>query len=62
MVVIPLAAMVLPIALILLAVLADIAALCWVLYRLWHDEWSARVWNWAESHMMRPMKRIAHAG
>ena len=36
MVVVPLAAMVIPIALILLAVLADVIALGWAFYRLWH--------------------------
>jgi hypothetical protein len=59
-VVIPLAAMIVPIALILLAVLADIVALCWALYRLWHDEWSLRIWDFAEAHVFGPVKRMAH--
>ena len=42
-VVIPLAAMVIPIVLILLAVLVDILFLGWWLFRMWHDEWAARV-------------------
>jgi hypothetical protein len=56
---IPLAALVLPIVLILLAVLVDIAALLWALYRLWHDEWSVRVWSYARGHIVRPVKRLA---
>jgi hypothetical protein len=30
-----------PIAVLLLALVLDAVALVWVLYRLWHDEWSA---------------------
>jgi hypothetical protein len=43
--VIPLGAMVVPIVLILLAVVVDVGAVMWALYRLWHDEWSVRIWH-----------------
>ena len=42
-VVIPLAAMAIPIALILLAVLVDALFLGWFLFRMWHDVWAERV-------------------
>jgi len=37
--------MVIPIVLILLAVVLDMGAVVWALYRLWHDEWSVRIWH-----------------
>lgn len=40
--VIPLAAMAVPIVLILLAVLIDILFVGWVVFRMWHDEWAPR--------------------
>ena len=41
--VIPLAAMAVPIVLILLAVLIDILFVGWVVFRMWHDEWAPRI-------------------
>ena len=41
--VIPLAAMAIPIVLILLAVLIDILVVGWALFRMWHDEWAPRL-------------------
>ena len=56
LVVIPLAAMVVPIALVLLAVLFDILFLGWWAFRMWHDEWAARI----GSFVLRPFRRLAH--
>ena len=42
-VVIPLAAMAVPIVLILLAVLIDFLFLGWWVFRMWHDEWAVRI-------------------
>lgn len=42
-VVIPLAAMAVPIVLVLLAVLLDLLFLGWFAFRMWHDEWAERV-------------------
>lgn len=42
-VVIPLAAMAIPIVLILFAVLLDVFFLGWYVFRMWHDEWAVRV-------------------
>jgi hypothetical protein len=62
MVVIPLAAMVVPIVLVLLAVLFDIFFLGWWAFRMWHDEWAAKVGDmvsrpfrvlWHSSHVPR---------
>lgn len=52
-VVIPLAAMALPILLILLAVLVDVLFLGWAAARMWHDEWGVRLAAFAESHLSR---------
>jgi hypothetical protein len=56
MVVIPLAAMALPIALILAAVLFDALFLGWWLYRMWHDEWAERV----GAFLFRPIRGLLH--
>jgi hypothetical protein len=61
MVVIPLAAMIVPIVLILLAVLADLIFLVWAAYRMWHDEWAVRVGEYARGHLVRPLRKLAHA-
>lgn len=44
--------MVFPILLVLLAVLFDVLAVIWVVYRLWHDEWSVSLW--------RSLHRVGH--
>jgi hypothetical protein len=56
MVVIPLAAMAFPIALILAAVLFDALFLGWWLYRMWHDEWAERV----AAFLFRPIRSLMH--
>lgn len=60
--VIPLAAMVVPIALILLAVLIDALFLCWFVFRMWHDEWAVRVGAFLGDHLVRPFRVLAHPG
>lgn len=59
-VVIPLAAMALPIVLILLAVLADALFLVWAAYRMWHDEWAVRVWGFIGARVLHPIARVMH--
>jgi hypothetical protein len=59
-VVIPLAAMALPIALILLAVLADAVFLIWTAYRMWHDEWAVRVGDFISARLLHPIVRLVH--
>ena len=56
MVVIPLAAMAIPIVLILLAVLFDALFLVWYAYRMWHDEWAVRV----ADLVLRPVRGLFH--
>jgi hypothetical protein len=60
LVVIPLAAMIVPIALILLAVLVDVAVLSWMAFRMWHDEWAVRVGDYVGAHVFRPLRGLAH--
>lgn len=55
-VVIPLAAMAIPIVLILVAVLVDALFLGWFLYRMWHDEWAERVGN----AILNPIRALMH--
>lgn len=55
MVVIPLAAMVVPIALVLLAVLFDLLFVGWWAFRMWHDEWAVRVGEL----VLRPFRGVA---
>jgi|SoiMethySBSTD1v2_1073268.scaffolds.fasta_scaffold1822002_2 hypothetical protein len=57
LVVIPLAAMAVPIALILLAVLFDVLFVGWWAFRMWHDEWAVRV----GSFLLRPFRGWAHS-
>lgn len=57
MVVIPLAAMVVPIALILLAVLFDILFVGWWAFRMWHDVWAVRVGE----VLMRPFRGLTRS-
>jgi hypothetical protein len=37
--------MVFPIAVMILAIVVDAFVGLWLLYRLWHDEWSVRLWH-----------------
>jgi hypothetical protein len=55
-VVIPLAAMAIPIVLILLAVLFDALFLAWYAYRMWHDEWAVRV----GAFVLKPLRTVWH--
>ena len=59
--VVPLAGMAVPIVLILLAVSLDVGAVVWALYRLLHDEWSARIWHGFETRVLHHRKHIAPA-
>jgi hypothetical protein len=59
-VIIPLAALALPIVLILLAVAVDVAALLWAAYRMWHDEWAVRVGQFVTAHVWHPARRVGH--
>lgn len=61
LVVIPLAAMAVPIVLILLAVLVDVLYLAWTLFRLWHDEYAVRVGSFFTGHVVRPIRSLAHS-
>jgi hypothetical protein len=54
---IPLVTLVLPIALILLALLVDLIALVWFGYRMWHDEWSDRLGHLISDRVVRPVYR-----
>jgi hypothetical protein len=58
-VVIPLAAMVVPIVLVLLAVLLDVLFLGWFVFRMWHDEWAVRVGAFI-SVLARPLRGLLH--
>lgn len=55
-VVIPLAAMALPIVLILLAVLFDVLFVGWFAFRMWHDEWAESVGE----HLFQPLRTLMH--
>lgn len=55
-VVIPLAAMVVPMALVLLAVLFDLLFLGWFLFRMWHDFWAVSVGAFISDHLVRPVR------
>lgn len=41
-----------PIAFILLAVVFDVLTAIWVIYHMWHDEWSVGLWQ--------SLRRIGH--
>lgn len=51
-VVILLVGLLVPITLLILAAIADGIVLLWVIYRLWHDEWSVS--------LARVVHRLAH--
>lgn len=57
-IVIPLAAMVVPIVLILLAVLVDVLFLGWAVFRMWNDEWAVRVGAFITDHVFRPFRGV----
>jgi hypothetical protein len=59
--VIPLAALALPIVLILAAVLIDIVVLTWFAYTTWRDDWAIRLGRFASDHFMRPLQHVARA-
>ncbi|HEX9564967.1 MAG TPA: hypothetical protein VF981_13380 [Gemmatimonadaceae bacterium] len=52
--------MLLPIALILLAIVIDAFYLGWMAYRMWHDEWGVRVGDYMTGHVFRPIRNLAH--
>ncbi|HSA56225.1 MAG TPA: hypothetical protein VLE53_10990 [Gemmatimonadaceae bacterium] len=51
---IPLAAMLLPIVLLVVAVLVDLVALAWMGYRFWRDEWSGPMRQFILVHTPHP--------
>lgn len=53
-VLIPLAAMLLPIVLFVVAVLVDIVVLLWMAYAFWRDEWSGPMWRFILAHTPHP--------
>ena len=55
-VVIPLAAMAVPIVLVLLAVLLDVLFLGWFAFRMWHDEWAERLGE----RIFKPLRSLFH--
>jgi hypothetical protein len=57
--VIPFAALVIPIALILLAVIVDVVTLLWYGFSILHDEWAVPVGRYVRSHFVRPFARRA---
>ena len=52
--VILLVGMVFPIAVLILAIVIDSLVAVWLLYRLWHDEWSVRLWQAVRRHAHVP--------
>jgi hypothetical protein len=60
-IVIPLAAMAIPIALILLAVLVDILFVGWAVFRMWHDEWAPWLGAFI-GRLVQPMRRLWEPG
>lgn len=44
-VVILLVGMVFPIALLILALVADVVAIVWAIYTMWHEDWSVSLWQ-----------------
>lgn len=48
--VILLVGMVFPIAVLILALVLDAFVMLWLLYRLWHDDWSVRLWQTMRRH------------
>ena len=56
---IPLAAMLLPIVLLVVAVLVDIVALFWMAYSFWRDEWSGPMWRFILAHTPHPGRWLA---
>ena len=55
-VVIPLAAMAVPIVLVLLAVLIDVLVLGWFAFRMWHDEWADKIGH----RLFQPLRMLLH--
>jgi hypothetical protein len=62
MVVIPLAALVVPIVLILAAVVVDIAAVFWALYRFWHDSHASHAQVGVHRFTLATIRRALHLG
>ncbi|HEY2377383.1 MAG TPA: hypothetical protein VGH98_15505 [Gemmatimonadaceae bacterium] len=54
-VVIVLVGMLFPIFAIILAILFDVLVTLWLLYQLWHDEWSVQLWRG-----IRRIARVPH--
>ena len=56
-----LAGLALPILLSLTAVLLDVLACVWALYRMWHDDWGHRLWKFFTLHAFFPVARFVRA-
>jgi hypothetical protein len=56
-----LAGLVFPILLILTAVLLDALALVWAVYKVWHDDWSHRTWEFLTIHVFSPLSRATRS-
>ena len=56
-----LAGLALPILLIITAALLDVFAVVWALYRMWHDDWGHRAWEFLTLHTLSPVARFARA-
>lgn len=59
--VIALVGLALPVTLILLAVVLDVAVLLWAAYRMWHDSWSGLLWGVATSRRFVRSMRLGRA-
>lgn len=60
-IVIPLAAMALPVALILLAVLVDILFVGWAVFRMWHDVWAPWLGAFI-GRLVQPLRKLRVPG
>ena len=56
-----LAGLAFPILLIVTAALLDVFVCLWALYRMWHDDWAHRTWEFLTLHVFTPFMRVARA-
>lgn len=57
---IPLAAMLFPIALLIVAVIVDVIACCWFAVRYWHDRMAEHFHDQTSSHPMLTLYGMTH--
>jgi hypothetical protein len=60
-VVVLLAGLALPVLLVVTAALLDVLACVWALYRMWHDDWGHRTWEFLTLHAFYPVARFVRA-